>query len=164
MCVLPVAWSMKKQEREMRRADPRPSAAGAKSSTATATEATPAASRHARFNAVRSAGGVVKWAILVYAYVSTTAHVCTHPHLFSLFAPLCACVLRCGRRPTVPPPHVSNNQLNSIRFDSIRLYSCRNVMNAGMKAIGWITTGSHSMFAETVHSLVDTGQQVRVIM
>lgn len=86
MCVLPVAWSMKKQEREMRRADPRPSAAGAKSSTATATEATPAASRHARFNAVRSAGGVVKWAILVYAYVSTTAHVCTH---LTVCSPLC---------------------------------------------------------------------------
>ena len=29
-----------------------------------------------------------------------------------------------------------------------------------MKAVGWLSTGSHSMFAETIHSLVDTAQQV----
>ena len=36
----------------------------------------------------------------------------------------------------------------------------RNALNFGMKAIGWLSTGSHSMFAETIHSLVDTAQQV----
>ena len=85
LCV-PVAWSMRKQEREMRRADtPLPSGttAAAKTSateTISATSAvsptTAAVSRRERFNGVRSAGGVVKWAILVYA--SASAFHCPH--------------------------------------------------------------------------------------
>ena len=36
----------------------------------------------------------------------------------------------------------------------------RNGLNCLMKTAAWIYTGSHSMFAEAIHSLADTVNQV----
>jgi hypothetical protein len=42
----------------------------------------------------------------------------------------------------------------------ILLCLTRNAANCGVKFVAWLYTGSHSMFAEFIHSLADTANQV----
>ena len=39
----------------------------------------------------------------------------------------------------------------------------RNSVNMLFKGVAWVYTGSHSMFAEAVHSLADTLNQVFIL-
>lgn len=47
-----------------------------------------------------------------------------------------------------------------VRFVFLILDNFRNAVNTVFKVFAWLYTGSHSMFAECIHSFADTTNQI----